>query len=738
MGEMLLDYTGKQKVPAGYLVIDDEVTFLRCALDEHYLLVRGAWLCTWAKTFCHGRGLHYRELFPPEQYLQQLLPTLTKPQLETLYQQLPPATIEALGTLNTIRELLSHLYPHSSLWQDTPTATHAATWLIWLYEQKPPAAYTPLIETQCQRWQRYIDDQPTHQLYNARTSPQAQKQLLAWAGAIQDTTLAHQLGVFPHRLPDKLQSALKKGWRNEILNHEGAYLLTIADSPLRDDIWQQIARETINYLEYHPDHLTPNLRDVLLSYLDPHDQTKLHRLIPPDSPPLPPTNPTDLFQWFRQTYLPARQWQAGQPNAHAGAIQQQLAEAQEAFSQWYLEQYPHALSGGPLQDYLVFQRMSALASENTSNTITLVIVMDGLHLLDAQRLISYVKQEDMERLTIIEDGCALAPLPTITEICKPALMAGVAPNLAEPQKYIGPVLSERDNPAPILNKAQVGDVYLWRIMVPDSTYHDKNGSDSLLEDVTGSLQTMARKLVNLVREVATERLLRLVITTDHGRLLARTERNLAIPVGLHSHGRAALGKAPVQFDNKGYLVEGEKLAYLDAGRFGLHEDAAVAWGLNNFQTNDGRGGVDWYPHGGASPEEVIVPWIVLVRDMVLPELTGSLHGRGTAQQDGSLTVKLRNLGSIPVHATKLTLTINKQSITFPLNLELPPVTPDNQLIPWHPWPSQRDLQTITTALVTVRLPNKLSHQITLKLQENDLTSIEMYQRDDDDILGDLL
>ena len=146
----------------------------------------------------------------------------------------------------------------------------------------------------------------------------------------------------------------------------------------------------------------------------------------------------------------------------------------------------------------------------------------------------------------------------------------------------------------------LAQLYIWRVQEPDRTYHKHNGSGTLLRDVEAQLDAAANKIVDLVDQVPDELSLQIIVATDHGRLLGKSTRRIAVPPGMISHGRAAWGDAGRSFDASGYIIEDE-IVYLHGVRFGLTQDVAVALNQDTFRTNDGKGGTEVYPHGGLFP-----------------------------------------------------------------------------------------------------------------------------------------
>jgi hypothetical protein len=725
MNEMLLDRAGDAPIPEGYQLIDSEVAFLQRATENGCFVVRGPQLCRWASEFWHGRGIPYGELASPTEAIQQLVPHLTAGQAQKIGAALPQKLLPDLGAFN-ITGLLQALFPNA-LWETRPSKNHAADWLLWLYKGSAGSAFEPLLVEQSRLWQREVDD-ATYKVYGATNSDAALALLEIWLG-VNRNPLLNELGIFPQPIPAPVRNHVIKAWKHELISRRGVLVEELEKLPLPRDLIRLAAQETVSYLEHdhHRAYLTKALHSQLTPYLSTTDQQHLLKLAPPDLPGELPSEPTAVLGWFRDHYLPARQWQVAYGSEEDRAA---LRAAARQFIVWYLEQYPRALLGGPLAGHLSFKRAAGI-KQRADHYVTLLLVLDGLHLPDAGRLILQIQSKTV-RLTLVEDGLAFAPLPTVTEFCKPALLAGVAPEVtANVPTTLGPVLSANSSPTNALSRASAGDLYIWRILEPDHTYHQQNSSDTLWQDIEGRLYSIAGKIANIVRDVPGELPLRLIVTTDHGRLLTRSYRNLPVPAGMTSHGRAAWGASDREFDGSGFAVE-DDIVYLHAGRFGVPAVAAIALDEDSFRTNDDRSGSEWYPHGGLYPEEVIVPWIELVRDMELPRLTVSLSGSGPAGKSGTLSLYLRNPEPIAVTVNELLVITGSRQQKQLVNLTVPAMDEISHSIPLPIWPSQSEIESVTVRL-NLSLPNKLSFTVTI--DEIQLESVEMYQRDD--ILGDL-
>jgi hypothetical protein len=225
-------------------------------------------------------------------------------------------------------------------------------------------------------------------------------------------------------------------------------------------------------------------------------------------------------------------------------------------------------------------------------------------------------------------------------------MRGCPPSLIKQTAYLGDVIPERSSPTETVGHLSAGSIAIWRVVEPDNTYHKKTLYDNLEHHVQAQLDIVVKSLADFVDELSSNVKLRVTIATDHGRLLAKSTREISPPNGMKASGRAAWGDGHTTFPSAGYKEEGE-IVILDDVLFGLNEDLAIILSESSFLTADGSGGSELYPHGGLFPEEIIVPWIEYVRDATAPEMSITIRGSGQAGQAGTLLVEIANTGMIP-------------------------------------------------------------------------------------------
>lgn len=723
MREHLLDRSGDAPVPTGYCVVASEVDFLNHATEGEGLFVRGDALCNWAAAFFQGREIAFREVSSPKRELLDAFPQLSPEQAEAVLTCAGPRVAELKAPL-TPKRILQALYP-VSLWEGMPSPRHAAEWLIWLHETKPDTCVQPILQHVTRGWLDQAGN-AERSAYIVVKPEEATELLDVWLG-LTEGTFPSLLGEFPLSIPLDLVERAREIWRREAVISNGKFLAQITDRPMPALIRGLAAEEARLYFKSHPDELTDDLWQLLKRYLNWPEQIELQGYRPPEQPANVPDQPEAVLRWFASQYLPYRMWQS---KNNVDLALARVAELAQQFAQWYLTEYPRALAGHSMRDMLSFALTASLAREHPDSAV-LVVVLDGLHAADGDSLRREICKV-VPRLTVIEDRLCLSPLPTTTEFAKSSLFKGVPPNQTEQVNEVGIVLPEDKTPTQKLRSAKTGSVFLWRLQEPDRTYHKKGDYDSLLIDVDSELRGVAKKIGEIVEQVPAETPLTIVVTTDHGRLLAKSKRTVPIPNGMQAHGRAAWGTQNLHNPADDYLLESQEVVILNSARFGLPCEVAVCWGENTFLTNDSKVGIEAYPHGGLYPEEVIIPWIVLARDFARPQLEFHVSGKGVAGRSGRLVIEAINLADSGVELIVIKLDSGRSDHQeVPLSGSLAPKSRsvlDCELAIWPP----ADGAHSATAKISVRLPGgtQFDYEATVEIH-----SEEFYHRTD--ILEDL-
>ncbi|MEW6421594.1 MAG: hypothetical protein AB1511_07680, partial [Deinococcota bacterium] len=609
--------------------ISSEAEFLQLALADTPLLVHGEALCRWAQRFGAGRGLATQEVLSPAARLQQLLPHLALPDAQAALAHWP-----ALAHAASAEQL-------TQIVLDTGAAAgephHAALWLLWWIS---PAAEQPGAQALMRQAGVVLASELSGRwrgLYEDETS--AKRVLRAWL------RLEGESGDWPLPFPLPLPAAVVRQLQAELEQATAERGLAVyrglREKQADHHVLDLAGTVTGEWLRHHPEELRREVLRELQDHLPAGLHDELLARLPRPLPPLPPRDVADWAHWMKDAYLPYRSWDA----ADHAALQPHLRQFVEAF----LPVYTAALNGGMHAERLIWQRSAALKGQPY---VTLVAVCDGLNLHDLALLQrELAKQDTGRRLTLVQEDIAFGALPTITSRAKPALFCGVAPAQTETQPLLGVQATREDKVAEALRQAINGDVVFWNISEPDVTYHKAESLDRARDDVVARLTVVAKRLLGLLASLPAIPPLQLVVTTDHGRLLRASQRTATPPAGFIPEGRAAYGSWE-DIPAAGYRLE-ENLVRLGRSRFGLTEDAAALFSDETFVDAAGRGGNVVCPHGGLSPEEVLLPWAVYVRDLAfrLPTLTA--QGTGQAEKPGSFTLTLTNPNAVPLVVERL-------------------------------------------------------------------------------------
>ncbi len=699
MGHFLLDRSGDARVPEGYTVIDSEVAFLAHAVDDGRWLIRGARLCEWAETFLAGRKISWQEALSPNRAIQEAVPGLSPEQAAELFAKLE-AQFDTLPRPLTAVTIAQALYPHYP-WQAQLSLEHAARWLLWLDQCDLTEAERRVIQVIQQHWLSACPDELSA-LYDVDGPEAARRVLEDWLGIAPETGRWSE--PFPVEVPQHWRERAADVWRSRLIETQGAFVIALLERPLPPVLRQVAGQETYFYFEHNPEHLIEDYLTLLASAVSVTQWEQLRGLLPPPEPSEAPSSAADVRAWFREEYLPFREWQRITGNEKA---YQRVLEVGRSFALWYLDFYPRAAVSDDSPP-LSFVSARALRQRKT-RFVSLLVVLDGLHQVDAQRLLAAL-QSKTKRLTLRRDDLVFAPIPTITQFAKEALLKGVLPRDSAEMPLLGEDISESKSPLKKLEASKPGDVFIWRIQEPDRTYHSRNNYETLQDEVAGQLNTVAGKIADIVNQLPAQTALRVILTSDHGRLLGTSQRSVPVPPGMQAHGRAAWGHTQQAYPACGYVLDGN-LVYLFGERFGLMEDVAIILDESAFLTNDGKQGSERYAHGGLFPEEVLVSWIELERDVVpvresRPRIQVKIAGKGRAGKPGILNIKVINNYETALMLSSLYLSIGKERRleSFDLESEILPLKESLYEVELSSWPSVDEAQH-TTASVVIRWPS---------------------------------
>jgi len=722
-----LDPEGHAVLPEGCIEILTEMDFMRHAADTNTkLLIRGEHLCAWAERYYAGRGIQVQFVISQVDLLIRICPSLNKAQAVEIWSQYGVKLGGSLDEMTQI-DLLERIYP-GPIWSAQPSLEHFADFLLWVWNNHPGELIQPLIKQQADVWEQNSPGAVRLPYELAANPTEALNILDSWLGITPSKTWQY-LGAFPRPLPPALVDRALETWQQEMIRSEGRLYARLRERNLPYKLHRLAAHEAAQYYLSHPVLLTSSLAESLLPHLDAMTQEKLRRVVPADIPASFPQDGNRVLHWVAQEYLPYREWQIQVGDEKSGQL---IADLAAQFAQWYLDIYPGMLLGGELHQQLGFHKISSLAC-NPGSEVTLIIILDGLNLIDARELGNRIR-ERIPGLQCQQSSSAFTPLPTVTDYCKPPLKTGVAPHLTKTAPIIGQEFSGRRSPSDQLNAAQPGQIFIWSMDEPDKTYHQIADPSITRRNVEGQLDNIVAKLEDVVSEVNPGLPLKIIITSDHGRLLTISARNIPVPEGMTSHGRAAWGKTSNQYPASGYMIQGN-LVYLHAERFGLPNEVVMPLDESTFLTSDGKSGNEAYSHGGLYPEEVVIPWQEYVRYIVRPKLDAIVRGSGQSAARGTLELEVINSSLSPLWVETLEILAADQTLgTVKIDQEIGAHDKISAQIQVSWWPTVKQKPLLVGKLQALQVSENLRFHYECSV---DLQVKEMYSTDTPDILAGL-
>ena len=715
MQSIIFDPNSDTITPDGFTIIDTEVEFLKFATSGKSLFIRGHRLCGWAQAFFDSRRISYSEISSPAKCLHENFIELTDDGIRYICTFLG-SKVNLLETYSA-QEILNLSFP-APIWNVIPSVKHAAEWLLWLDNEEVNESFLPLIKAVTTDWKQASPD--LEEIYAAVDCQTARNTLLKWLGA-QITPFIERFGPFPISVPDKWVHILDNSWRKEIIRTNGLFLREFIKTPLDWQFKQMVAVATLDYFENHPDseHFSSQIYDQISRFVSGSDDARLRKIKPIKPPTKIPEDPESVIKWFTTEYLPFREWQYV---TNAEGFYPQVLDIGRKFALWYLDFYPKALIS---KKDLSFFKSKHLHDQGVDH-INVLIILDGLHAIDAKYILEVLLKTSVpQRLELTQNSFCFAPLPTVTDFAKGALVHGVQPAFMKEFKLLGFDVSEQQTPVPQLLKSKPGDLLIWRIQDPDRTYHTKNKSSMLKKEIEGQLSTIAQKIVDVANSIPTAVPLKIIVTTDHGRFLGVSKRNVDVPENMQAHGRAAWGKTDITFDKTGYQIK-DDLVYLSKDRFGLQSDDAAVILTDSAFINDA------YPqeictHGGLFPEEVVIPWMVFERNVEKPELDVTISGEGRANQPGEATITVLNPSIVDISLIKLELDFGGENcFVFDLSLDVAGLDQGKSGLDIMSWPSSEQI-ALCKAVAVVRMPD--GEEFIIKPSIDKMKVVELYTRD---------
>ena len=692
MEQMLLDRSGLLDAPENYHLVATEVDFLIEALSKNNLFIQKE-LCNWAEAFCKARGITYRELNSPLKELLSVFPKLSESQAEDLIMKTKIKIIEIPPPL-TKQKILNTLFPNN-IWFEPPSITHAAKWLLWLNESEDNEYLLPLLEDITTEWQ---DSSPENIrfIYSSNIKNIAKEIIEEWLGFRKN--LEHRFfEPFQVEVPKEFIQKAGDCYLKRIVESDGKDIIEISQLPLTINLKKTIFKKCYEFLVHNPQKITHELVEIISPHVGIDEQLVLRKHLPPARPLPIPQKPDEVLEWVRTEYIPFRFWQMGEKSPETHQVTLDLAKQ---FIDWFLSQYPSALAGNRMNGLLSYAKLIDLVKEDINYSI-LIIVLDGLHLIDGDYLLNRIL-EKCSRLTVIDRTATFSVLPTITQFSKESLFRGVPPSQLDKVEYIGKILPEGKLPINMIIEMKPGQCGIWSIVEPDHTYHKKKAHDpnALVHSVEAQLDSVANNIYDIVGIVPEEIPLKIIITSDHGRLLSKSSRKLPIPDRMVNHGRAAWrDQAEIHYEKEGFIIQND-LVFLNPDLFCIPCETAISLGEDTFLQSNGAGGTDLFSHGGLFPEEVVVPMYVLCRDYERPSVESILSGKGIFGQTSKLMITINNHSDLELKLSHLIIRYkDKPENKLDIDFKVMPVKSNVFEIEFGPWPSSNEIKTMQVRIV---------------------------------------
>lgn len=710
-------------------VIQTELDFLKLAEADGLIYVRGK-LCSAAEIYYSARHVTCEYIQTYEGRLQSLFPTLSGDEarhiLRTYRDQLSD-----IETIHNRSGFWKALFPQP-FWHQPPSIEHFARYLLWLRQTDILPALQELLLGQCQEWDEYDVSGLPCKYAAALSSEAANDILLIWLGVTHSEN-ATRLAKFPEEVPAEMQSQARSVWKRRLIQTKGALFDVLRRLNLPQVMITIVAEEAASYFLANSQQLTL----VRLKQLESLVQNtslleQLRSKIPVPEPGEVPTSLTETIRWYQEEYVPYRLFALIQE----GTKTQEVLEAcQRQFCIWLLETMPKLLVENPESSVLLFNRMRHFSAK-TKKLTTLVIVLDGLALTDGETIkkliLNQVPELHPRKLTL-----GLSLLPTITQVCKPAIYYATLPkNVEESLPYPIKIVKENRSPLKVLKEAEEGEVIIWSHSQPDATYHKSADKEIIETSINAEFQIIVSTLKQILEDKKVSSNLRVVFTADHGRLPVKSKRKHPTPTGMESHGRAAIGKSGKDFPSSGYLIEGN-IVYLSQYRYGLPYDAAFILNDEAFTMSGGKGGMDEFSHGGAFPEEVFVPWLEFETTVEEPSLEYKVDGRGQAGRKGYINFELTNPSNELFHVESIRVEFVSHGEVCILNSEsavIDPMTSQKIAIDFERYPTESEVATLK---ITLTLKNKdgSTNDIPVVFLLEDIHIEKFYTRDENPLEG---
>jgi len=382
---------------------------------------------------------------------------------------------------------------------------------------------------------------------------------------------------------------------------------------------------TINKLIYNfKDIVTKELIDKIKDKFTPiSDQIstelrKLDFIIPPEKPVTPNITweADQWLEWAINSYLPYQFWLEEQ-----NLYDKEIVTFSETFANWFYKNFIELKSSFPK---MLYKAVPNICHEiRDSKGVGLFIVIDNFNFKYINILRSLFKQ----RQFICEEPQGyFSMIPTETDVCKKCLFSGESERVSIKNRAYKQIIEEdwsiflSDKKIKYLSnlgalkekREKEYDMYFLNYCNIDELLHkdeDELGVNHW-EKIYDELASLVYLVINFSKRLKIEDKFSIYICSDHGSTKIQEEipnyidRKYYNSKSEDKHHRFVT-VSDLQIENLPSHVE-SNCHVIKKDEFGLTENILIAKGYGRFV----RTTTKYYVHGGLSPEEVIVPFVV--------------------------------------------------------------------------------------------------------------------------------
>jgi hypothetical protein len=629
----VLDFEGIAQVPSDYTLIQNEADLWRSFAYADAIWVRGSGeLRSWAANALSGRGSKFETRSNEYEFLIARHPQL-QPWLHDLVQRAGVAWKDS--SLVSLSRVVLPGVPADG----AGTAEHLFKLLTWKSLAQLDSSEEALTNSLVNHWADQFSGD-IKWCYLQVASEDAQDQVLYWfsLGEVERS----RRWIKPPEVSDvavsTFSNAIQERVKRMLLLHKAAELRRhfVSDAPRA--IKKMVLGALCSLVKVNPSAFDVEVEflEEVAAYATSAQLDSLSSFISPPQPGPLPISLHGLSTWYSAEYLPFRKWELKVCDPTARQI---LEELWPQFTVWYLEQLRSALNGSDGESELAYRRVRTLWKV-AEERVVLFVILDGLLPGDEKEFLTAVRGK-LPIWDVNESGHVATLVPTITEYCKTSLIHGKPPKYITDSKT-GEVRNRKDAISATLQATEKGSgLVIWALNEPDWTYHSKSDTpENTRYEVSKVIQGLASDLISVLSEIPADANVTVALTSDHGRSLGASPKTLPLPAGGTAHDRAVhLNDAP-SFDGA-YEVSADGVVFLDESSFGIGDGtSAIPLGGDTFAKSPP--GDSWFVHGGALPEETVVPWIVLSRETPAVQLIGSAKLTGSVGKECTLTLSLSN------------------------------------------------------------------------------------------------